>query len=166
MPENIINSSFSGKFFMKPSFLQNQQLHLFQSRLSNQLSPNHPLIQLSKFIDWPSLEKEFENLFIEKIGQPAKPVRLVVGIMMLQHMYGISDENIVYRWIENAYWQYFCGYEHLQHNRPIHPTSLVRWRKRLGEEGMTKILSNTIVAAVSIGVVKKKVLKKPLWIPQ
>lgn len=166
MQENTIKLSFSCEFFMKPISLQNQQLHLFQSRLSNLLSPNHPLIQLSKFIDWDSLEKEFENLFVEQIGQPAKPVRLVVGIMMLQHMYGISDENIVYRWIENAYWQYFCGYEYIQHKRPIHPTSLVRWRRRLGEEGMTKILSGTIVAAVSVGVVKKKALKKPLWTPQ
>jgi transposase-like protein DUF772 len=146
---------------MKP-IKQNHQLHLFQSRFSNQLSPNHPLIQLSKLIDWKFLENEFAEFFVENIGQPAKPVRLVVGILMLQHMYGISDENIVYRWVENPYWQYFCGYDYLQHGTPIHPTSLIRWRKRLGEQGLTKILGQTIISAVLAGAVKKKVLKKPL----
>ena len=151
---------------MKPIKQNNQQLHLFQSRLSNQLNQSHPLIQLSKLVDWKFLENEFAEFFVDKIGQPAKPVRLVVGILMLQHMYGISDENIVYRWVENAYWQYFCGYEYLQDKTPIHPTSLIRWRRRLGEEGLTKILGQTIISAVMAGAVKKKVLKKPLWTPQ
>jgi transposase, IS5 family len=151
---------------MKPAKQNNQQLHLFQSRLSNQLSQNHPLIQLSKLIDWKSLENEFADFFVENIGQPAKPVRLVVGILMLQHMYGFSDENIVYRWIENAYWQFFCGYEYLQHKIPMHPTSLIKWRRRLGEDGMTKILGQTIVTAILTGAVKKKVLQKPLWTQQ
>jgi len=151
---------------MKPTKINNQQFLLFQSQLSNQVSQNHPLIQLSKLIDWKSLEEEFAELFVEKVGQPAKPVRLVVGLLMLQHMYGISDENVVSRWIENAYWQYFCGYDYLQHNLPIHPTSLIKWRRRLGETGLTKILGKTIVAAVLTGAVKKKVLQKPLWTPQ
>ena len=118
---------------MKPSKICNDQLELFRSRLSTQLSPNHPLILLSKLIDWEPLEEEFSNQFIEKIGQPAKPVRLVVGILMLQHMYGMSDENIVHRWVENPYWQMFCGYDYLQHKLPMHPTSLIKWRHRIGE---------------------------------
>ena len=151
---------------MKPARQNNQQSHLFQSRLSNQLSQNHPLIQLSKLIDWKSFEEEFSELFMEKIGQPAKPVRLVVGILMLQHMYGFSDENIVYRWVENPYWQYFCGCDYLEHEIPMHPTSLIKWRHRLGELGLTKILGGTIAAAVSTGAVKKKALKKSLLIQQ
>jgi IS5 family transposase len=141
---------------MKPIRQNNSQYLFFQSRLSNQLSPNHALIQLSKLIDWKSFEDEFSKLFVEKIGQPAKPVRLVIGILMLQHMYGFSDENIVYRWVENPYWQYFCGYDYLEHKIPIHPTSLIKWRHRLGEKGLTKILEGTIKAAVLTGAVKKK----------
>jgi IS5 family transposase len=151
---------------MKPIKQNNRQGYLFDQRLSDQLSSNHPLIQLSKLIDWKILEEEFAKLFVEKVGQPAKPVRLVVGILMLQHMYGISDENIVYRWVENPYWQLFCGYDHMEHQLPIHPTSLIKWRRRLGEAGLTKILGQTIVTAVLTGAVKKKVLRKPLWTPQ
>lgn len=151
---------------MKPAIQNNNQILLFQSRLSNQLNPNHPLVQLSKLIDWKSFEEEFSELFVERIGQPAKPVRLIIGILMLQHMYGMSDENIVYRWVENSYWQYFCGYDYLQHKIPIHPTSLIRWRRRLGEKGLTRVLESTIETAVSTGAVKKKASRKSLSIPQ
>ena len=147
---------------MKPTRSNNQQNELFNSRLSNLLSPNHPLIQLSKIIDWKTLEQELSKLFVQEIGQPAKPVRLIVGIFMLQHMYGISDENVVYRWVENPYWQFFCGYDFLQHEVPLHPTSLIRWRHRLGEGGLTKILEGTIVAALLTGAIKKKACQKSL----
>ena len=151
---------------MKPSKVFNGQYHLFTSRLSTQLSPNHPLMQLSQFINWQSLEREFFNLFVENIGQPAKPVRLVVGILMLQHMYGMSDENIVHRWIENPYWQSFCGYDFLQHKLPMHPTSLIKWRHRLGSSGLNKIFQETVSLAVKTGAVKKKVSRKSLSIQQ
>lgn len=85
---------------------------------------------------------------------------------MLQHMYGISDENVVHRWKENPYWQYFCGYDYLQHKLPMHPTSLIRWRYRLGESGLAKILGGTIAAAVLTGVIKKKALRKSLLTQQ
>jgi IS5 family transposase len=151
---------------MKPIRQNNQQNELFWSRLSVQLTQNHPLILLSNLIDWKSFEKDFSKLFVEKIGQPAKPVRLVVGILMLQHMYGLSDENVVYRWVENPYWQCFCGYDYLENKIPLHPTSLIKWRRRLGESGLAKILEGTIAAAVSTGAVKKKASKKSLSIQQ
>ncbi|KIC75130.1 Uncharacterized protein ORF8 in nfe locus [Neochlamydia sp. TUME1] len=150
---------------MKPIKLDNQQGRLFKSRFSDELNPNHPLIQLSKLIEWKQLEEEFDKLFVEKIGQPAKPVKLVVGLFILQHMYGLSDKNVVHRWVENPYWQYFCGYEFWHHALPIHPTSLIKWRHRLGEDGLSKILQGTIAAAVLTGAVKKKALKKSSPIP-
>lgn len=151
---------------MKPTKPDNQQNLLYWSRLSVQLSPNHPLIQLSKLIDWKPLEEQFSNLFVEKIGQPAKPVRLVVGIFMLQHMYGISDENIVHRWIENPYWQCFCGYDFIQHKIPLHPTSLIKWRHRLGEAGLSKILGETVATAILTGAIKKKASRRSLLTQQ
>ncbi|KIC71652.1 hypothetical protein DB41_AS00060 [Neochlamydia sp. TUME1] len=58
-------------------------------------------------IEWKRLEEEFDKLFVKNVGQPARPVRLVVGLFILQHMDGISDEKVVHRWVENPYWQYF-----------------------------------------------------------
>ncbi|WP_166155929.1 hypothetical protein [Neochlamydia sp. AcF84] len=71
---------------MKPIKLDNQQGRLFKSRFSDELNPHHPLIQLSKLIEWKQLEEEFDKLFVE--SQPARPVKLVVGLFILQHMYG------------------------------------------------------------------------------
>ena len=67
---------------------------------------------------------------------------------MLQHMYGFSDEGVVKRWVENPYWQFFCGFEVLQWKFPIDPSLLSRFRNRIGEEGMEKILSETIRMAI------------------
>ena len=163
------NVKITGKQFKKPQNLMDFNMkpikkNVFQGDfhkpwLSLILDPNHTLCQLSKRINWKPLEDEFEKLFAEQ-GAPAKPVRLVVGIMMLQHMYGFSDEGVVASWVENPYWQMFCGEQQLQKARPIDPSSLPRWRKRLGKEGMNKILNATIELAVTIGAIKKKAFLK------
>ena len=141
----------------KPSKTSNQQDPLFQTRLSIQLNPDHPLYTLTGKIDWEGLE---QNLGLEyspdKAGQPAKPVRLMVGLMMLQHMEGLSDESVVEKWVENPYWQYFCGYDFLQWEMPIDPSSLTRWRKRIGEEGLERILSATLTTALETKAAKSK----------
>ncbi|WP_080502738.1 transposase [Neochlamydia sp. EPS4] len=83
------------------------------------------------------------------------PVRLVVGFFILQSMYGLSDESVVYRWVKNPYWQYFCGYDHFQYELPIHPTSLIKWRLKVREVELSKVLQGTIAVAVLTGAVKK-----------
>lgn len=138
---------------MKPKPIDHSQGRLFQQRLSSQLNPSHELYQLSKLIEWDYYEKEFANLFVEKMGAPAKPVRLIVGILMLQHMNGYSDQGAIDEWVENPYWQFFCGYDFLQWEKPIDSSSLPRWRNRLGVEGIEKILQGTIKAAIKSGAV-------------
>jgi len=146
---------------MRPPRITNHQEDLFKNRLSNQLNPKHELLQLSKMIPWDSLCEEFEQIFDDKqvVGRPATPVRLVIGLLLLQHLHNLSDENVVRMWVENAYWQYFCGYDYLQWKLPIDSSSLTRWRKRLGPERVEKILSMTVEVAVDTGVVNKKDLE-------
>jgi transposase, IS5 family len=145
---------------MKPKQIDHNQGLLFQTRLSSQLNPSHELYQLSKLIDWNEYEKEFASLFVEKVGAPAKPVRLIVGILMLQHMNGYSDEGAVNEWVENPYWQFFCGYDYLQWHKPIDASSLPRWRKRLGSNGIEKIFQGTIKAALKSGAITSKSLSR------
>lgn len=145
---------------MKPKQLDHLQGRLFQQRLSSQLNPSHELYQLSKLIDWKFFEKEFSGFFVENVGASAKPVRLVVGILMLQQMNGYSDEGAVDEWVENPYWQFFCGYDYLEWKRPIDPSSLSRWRSRLGKDGVEKILQATIRAAIKGGAVSARSLSK------
>jgi len=96
---------------MKPARQNNRQSLLFQPRLSDELDKKYELYILAKSLSWKYLEREFDGFFTEKIGAPAKPTRLVVGILMLQHMYNLSDNQVIKGWIENPYWQFFCGYD-------------------------------------------------------
>ena len=110
---------------MKPSIINQSQSELFRNRLSNQLNPKHELLLLSKLIPWETLEEEFSEIYIDngKGGQPPKPVRLMIGIMLLQNMHNLSDEMVVRTWVENPYWQHFCGYDFIQWDFPINPSS-------------------------------------------
>jgi IS5 family transposase len=137
---------------------QSKNRDLFRELLENQLNPRHELVKLSKVIDWDNLESNL-NLGFGSVGCRPLPTRLMVGLIMLQSMYGLSDEDVVSRWVENAYWQYFCGYEYLQWDLPCNPSSLTRWRKRLGKEGLEKILSATVSSGVKSGCVKEKSFK-------
>ncbi|MBN2479506.1 MAG: transposase [Parachlamydiales bacterium] len=78
------------------------------------LNPKHVLVILSQLIDCEDLEKEFAGFFTEKGGAPAKPVRLITGLFMLQNMTNFSDEGAVQQWVESPYWHFFCGYDYLQ----------------------------------------------------
>lgn len=145
---------------MKPSKIDTRQSELFMNRLSNQINPKDPLCLLEKKINWQVLEDLFGTEYKEGPGQPPKPVRLMVGLMILQHMFGLSDEQVVHQWVQNPYWQFFCGYDYLQWELPCDPSSMTRWRNRLGPEGLEKILAQTIVTAVKTGTVAPKDLEK------
>ena len=84
----------------------------------------------------------------------------MAGLILLQHTYNLSDEEIVMRWRENPYWQYFCGFEYFQHDFPIDPTSLIKWRKRIGKEGCEKILALTVQSGIESGTLKVSHIKR------
>ena len=135
---------------MKPqdSQAKSPQENLFQSRLDQQLNPKHPLFQLAQKFDWSYFEQEFGSFYSEEMGRPGAPTRLLVGLHYLKHTYNESDESVVEKWVENPYWQYFCGYEYFQHKLPCHPTLLVKWRQRIKAEGVEKMLKEILSTAV------------------
>lgn len=104
----------------------NQQ-NLFYSSLSDMLDMNDSLIALSNAIDWKIFENEFSQ-FYSKDGSPAKPIRLMVGLLILKQLENLSDESIVIQWKRNPYYQYFCGYNEMQVCEPCHSTQLVKFR--------------------------------------
>jgi IS5 family transposase len=144
---------------MKPTKTDTSQTELFRERLSNQLNPREPLFILARQINWSVLEEFFGAEFTEGPGQPPKPIRLMVGLMMLQHMNGLSDEEVVKQWVQNPYWQYFCGFDYLQRELPADGSSMTRWRKRIGKEGVEKILAETIATALRTETVSSKNLQ-------
>ena len=108
------------------------------------------------FAAWPVISTGINS----DDGAPALPVRLMAGLMYLQHAYSVSDELVVEHWLESPYWQYFCGETFFQHQFPCHPTSLTKWRQRLGEEGCEWLLTATIDAGLSSKVIKPASLKR------
>ncbi len=91
--------------------------------LTRQLNLSHPLVQMSKSIDWQAFEGKFRRIAKLSGGRPPLPTRLMVGLHYLKALYGESDESVVDKWVENPYWQYFCGEEVFQHEFPCHPTA-------------------------------------------
>jgi transposase, IS5 family len=133
---------------------------LFRARLSQQIDPRHPLVRLAGLIDWEGFEARFGQLYHLELGRPGIPIRLMVGLSYLQHTFALSDEAVVERWVENPYWQYFCGFDYLQLALPIDPSSLVRWRQRIGQEGIEVLLQETIAAAQRSEAVKPESLER------
>ena len=88
---------------MKPAKTDTSQTELFRERLSNQLNPRESLFALAGQINWSVFEDSFGKEFTDGPGQPPKPIRLMVGLMMLQHMNGLSDEEVVNQWVQNPY---------------------------------------------------------------
>ena len=133
---------------MQPKLQISDQGDLFRSRLDQMLDRQHELYRLADQIDWSFFEREFGPLYSIKMGRPGVPIRLLVGLHYLKHAFNESDESVVARFVENPYWQYFCGFEFFQHRLPLDPTTLVKWRKRIGSKGIEKLLQATIAAAV------------------
>lgn len=119
------------------------QLGMF-SGLSDQLNQKHPLYLLAKKIDWSIFEKAFKVYYSETMGKPAKPIRLMVSLLILKYVRNLSDENLVEQWSENVYYQYFSGEQHFQPSIPCVPTELVAFRQRIGEAGVELILKESI----------------------
>jgi transposase, IS5 family len=145
---------------MQPKSGTQDQGDLFRSRLDQILNRQHPLFKLADSIDWSVFEKEFGSLYVENVGRPGLPIRLMVALHYLKHAFNVSDENVVAQFIENGYWQYFCGFEYFQHEFPLDPTSLVKWRQRIGHKGMEKLLKVTIETAKSKEYVTEKHLER------
>lgn len=133
---------------MKPQKIKpDPQLDLFKIELNRIVNFEHPLAKLAKQIDWNAFDQEFATHFTDE-GRPAIPTRLMVSLHYLKYSHNLSDEETVARWVENPYWQYLSGRQHFEHKMPIDPSSMTRWRKRIGVDGAELLLSQTIQTAM------------------
>jgi hypothetical protein len=116
----------------------------------------HELVRREALIDWAFFERERAGFFPSQTGWPATSPRLVAGLLYLQQAYGLSDDAVVARWVENPYYLHFCGETLFQHPPPIDLSSLTRWRGRIGEEGVEWLLTKTIEAGREGGVIHQR----------
>jgi IS5 family transposase len=131
---------------MKPkkSSQNDRQRDLFRSQLSRIINSNHGLVKLAS----------------PDNGRPGVSTRLMVALHYLKYTYNLSDDDVVATWVENPYWQYFSGMKFFEHEVPINPSSMTRWRKRIGEAGAEELLKETIKAGLKLKAVKPFQLKR------
>ena len=144
---------------MRPKREQPQR-ELFQIDLEQLIDMSHPLVRLGLCIDWQSFEQTLGSSYHPSQGAPAISTRLMVALHYLKYQQDLSDEDVVAVWVENPYWQHFSGMRYFQHQMPIDPSSMTRWRKRLGDVGAEQMLRATIEAGIKMRVIRPAELKR------
>ncbi len=137
-----------------------RQKDLFRPPLDQIIDLDHPLARLAGEIDWSFLGQRFSAVCSPGPGQPPLPTRLVAGLFVLKHMHGLSDEALCARWLENPYYQFFCGEETFRHELPFERSSLTRWRQRLGEEQLVALLQESLSVAHKTGALVARDLER------
>src|ERR1700730_14099996 len=133
---------------------------LFRSRLDQIIDMEHPLAKLARTGDWRFLEGRFGEVYTDDPGHPPLPTRLMAGLAILKHTYDLSDEVLCERWVENPYYQFFCGEEFFQHRLVFDRSSLTRWRNRMGEERLQALLQESLSVATRTEAIKPSELSQ------
>jgi len=143
---------------MKPKTPPREKQGFFLCQdLLEQLNPSHPLLALAKKFPWEFFEKEFAQ-FYASAGRPAKPIRLMAGLLLLKQIENLSDERVVEAWVQNPYYQAFCGMEHFQWSLPCDSSDLVYFRRRIGEAGVEKIFQASVALHGKAGLEREVVI--------
>lgn len=140
---------------MRPKELWDSgQRDLFRARLDQIVDMNHALARLARVIDWRFLEQRCGAAYADAPGHPPLPTHLMAGLAILKAMHDLSDEALCQRWLENPYYQLFCGEEFFRHDLPFDRSSMTRWRQRMGEERLNALLQESLAAAVRTDAAK------------
>jgi IS5 family transposase len=148
-----------GKSMRPPKPQENREQDLFRERLDNIINMKHELVVLAHGIDWGHLDAHFGQFF-SKDGRPGISCRMMVGLHILKHTFALSDEEVCARWVENPYFQYFCGETFFQHKFPIERSSMTHWRKRVGDEALNVLLQESLCVALRAKALKPQDLTK------
>ena len=130
------------------------QTDLFRARLDQIINLEHEVARLARTIDWGFLKTSFGAVYTDAPGQPPLATRLMAGLAILKSTYDLSDEELTARWVENPYFQYFCGEEFFRHDLPFDRSSMTRWRQRMGEERLGALLQESLAVAVKTKAMK------------
>ncbi|TAM97770.1 MAG: IS5 family transposase [Rhizobiaceae bacterium] len=125
---------------------------LFRARLDQIINLRHELVRLAGTIDWDWIDAELAGCFSDE-GRPGLSTRFMVGLLLLKHIYGLSDEEVCARWEFDPYFQYFTGEEFFAHAFPHERSGLSHWRKRIGGK-LEALLAESLRVAHATGALK------------
>ena len=155
----------------------------FRARIDQMIDLRHSLAVLSSRMPWQQIEASVAHLLMRKArtdqampeldlfgeapgvvgrasnaGRPRVPLRIMIALLYLKHAFNESDEGVVERWAETPTWQFFSGLAYFAHRAPCDATTLVKFRKLLGEEGVEELLAQTVNVAVEMKLIKPQAL--------
>ena len=130
------------------------EMDLFRSRLDQIINMNHELVRLAKTVSWEAIEARCGEVYSDGPGMPPLPTRLMAGLAILKHTFNLSDEELCARWVENPYFQFFCGETFFRHDLPFDRSSMTRWRQRMGEDRIMSLLQESLSVAVKTGAMR------------
>jgi IS5 family transposase len=136
------------------------QSDMFRETLEAILDPRHELLGLGRRIDWAKLDAACGETFVDQVGRPGPPTRLMAGLHILKHVKGLSDEAVCAAWVENPYFQAFCGERFFQHRLPLDRSSMTRWRQRIGADRLEVLLADTLSIALDSGAAKPSAMER------
>jgi IS5 family transposase len=131
---------------------------LFRARLDQIINMKRELAQLAGKIDWDWIDREIAPLYSDK-GRPGIETRFAIGLLLLKHVYGLSDEAVCERWVYDPYFQHFTGEEFFQHDFPHERSDLSHWRKRLGDK-LELLLAESLRVAHEAGALRTRDIKR------
>ena len=143
----------------KPQIHQAQR-EFFRFELEQLVKGSHPLVKLGRQLDWMVFEERLGQTYAAAKGAPGVSTRLLVALHYLKYQNDLSDEAVVRQWVENPYWQHFSGEQFFQHEMPIDPSSMTRWRQRLGEAGAEAMLKETIQTGLRMKAITPTQMKR------
>jgi IS5 family transposase len=137
-----------------------RQKDLLRPALEHIVDLGHPLVRLTREIDWQFLDGRFSSVCTAGEGRPPLPTRLVAGLFILKHMHNLSDEVLCARWLENPYYQFLCGELSFCHQLPFDRSSLTHWRQRLGDEQLMALIQESLAVAHKTGALAPRDLER------
>jgi len=119
------------------------------------LNENNRWLRITELIPWEELEDEYRQYFSD-VGRPATDAQLVIGLMLLKHMTGLSDEDVVVAVTENPYMQAFCGFSEFVTEEILDSSTLSKMRERLGLEFFKRLEKKTYKVLIERKIIKAK----------
>lgn len=133
--------SWSKRAIQAKSFVSHEILFLL-AKLGEQLNPCQPLKQLADTLPWSEFEQAFGK-YHSRDGRTARRVRLMVGVLLLKHLFNDCEEKVVVAPGWSPYWQYFAAMSEFHWRLPCDPGDQVYFSERIGRAGMQRILKVT-----------------------
>lgn len=125
------------------------------SILYDKIPENHTLKRINEAVDFSFINELLEESYSKHYGRPAKEPELMVKLLVLKHLYNLSDTRVMEEASLNLAYMYFLGINP-EEDLP-HPSLLAKFRvHRLKEVSIDQIISEIVRQCVSKGIIEGK----------